>query len=81
MLMSVGSREFLVLVHDRAGDHVHRQGDDEEHETGSDQLVQAHVERLGEVERDLRRDRLVPAGLHERPGEDAAGEHHGDRHG
>ena len=51
-----------MAADDPPGDHVHHERDDEQHEAGRDELGLAHAERLGEVQGDLRRDRLVAGG-------------------
>src|SRR6478736_8977909 len=49
VVMSVRPREVLAPRDDRAGGHVHGQGDDEQGETGRDQRGDAGLVRLREL--------------------------------
>src|SRR6478736_7190765 len=62
VVMSVRPREVLAPRDDRAGGHVHGQGDDEQGQAGGDQRRDAGLVRLRELRRDVGGDRLLLAG-------------------
>src|SRR5699024_988780 len=62
----VNSRQSLsflgLTIHDRSGNHIDDQGNDEQHEACSNQLSLALAEGFREVQRDFRRNRCVGPG-------------------